>query len=100
VAKRSHTQRNSCRPYGQWPVPHTPAWFAQMLPFHPPAVFFAQTHIARTGRLDICSVCGDTPAPIYDAVNAPHQSLRLCADCLGIRAALYDERYRLRPERA
>lgn len=99
MGKPSRKQKNPYRQHGRWPDPHTPAWYAQMLRVHPPAAFVAQAQTERTGRVDGCSVCGDTPAPIYDAVDAPHHSIRLCGDCLRIREAFHDERFRHRSQR-
>jgi len=99
MGKRSRKQKNLHRLHGQWPDPHTSAWFEQTLQHNPMAAFITGSIIHHAGRTDVCSVCGDTPAPIYDALDAPYQSLRLCADCLGIREADYDERYQLRSGR-
>ena len=40
-------------------------------------------------RLDVCSVCGDRPAPVYDLVETPFLSVRLCADCAAIQTAAF-----------
>jgi gamma-glutamylcyclotransferase (GGCT)/AIG2-like uncharacterized protein YtfP len=49
----------------------------------------ARTVTEREGRLDVCSICGDQPAPVYRTEEAPAPgsvaTLRLCEDCLEIR---------------
>jgi len=99
MGKPSRKRKNPLRPRRSRAVPHSSAWFEETLHHNPVAAFLTGTVIGHTGRTDGCSVCGDTPAPIYDALDAPHQSLRLCADCLGIRTQGFGERYQLRSGR-
>lgn len=73
-------------------VPHTPEWFASLEQWDPPQAMMTRVVIGAAKRADICSVCGDDPASDYilEASQRPlggPGTLRLCDDCLEIRAS-------------
>jgi hypothetical protein len=77
-------------------VPHSPAWFAHLERCVPHQAAMTRVVLDRAGRVDTCSVCGDTPAPIFEDLDAPSLPIRLCAECLTIRMSLFGERSRHR----
>lgn len=71
-------------------VPHSVHWFAIVDQFEPRLGAIARINIEASGGVDGCSACGD-PAEDYLIVNGAEAipgvpSLRLCADCVGIRS--------------
>lgn len=76
--------------------PHTPAWFAALALINSRQAGVTATIVARARRLDVCSVCGDVPAPIYDLAAPPHLSIRLCRDCLDCQRGMFGLRVRER----
>jgi len=54
--------------------------------------------VQAAGRIDVCSICGDDPAPICK-LTKPRPSgdvlitLRLCDDCRSIRKSMHQETY-------
>jgi hypothetical protein len=65
--------------------PHTGSWYEALVLTQPHRAAIASIMVARAGRADVCSVCGDRPAPVYDDLDPPYLPLRLCADCLVFR---------------
>jgi hypothetical protein len=76
------------------PDPHAPGWFAVLADANPAQAMQTATVVARAGRADSCTVCGDHPAPVYVLEEPPFLSARFCDDCLHIQQALYDLRAR------
>lgn len=73
--------------------PHTPEWFEALKLWDPAQAEMTNTVIEKTGRRDVCSVCGDDPAKDYrleEAYRPPAgvDTLRLCKDCLEIRRGM------------
>lgn len=77
-------------------TPHTSAWFEALLrqntqqAMHTMGIIKAASDHHGRERLDVCSICGDEPAPIC-RLTKPKQrpgwlaTLRLCDDCRQIR---------------
>lgn len=80
-------------------TPHSSAWFEAQLQTETLRALWTGEILGQAGRMDACSVCGDTPAPIYDDLEEPYLPLRLCADCIGWQQAL-GARLRLRPRQS
>ena len=73
------------------PKPHSPEWFAALEAFDPRQAIQTRTILQRTGRSDVCSVCGDDPAKDYKRVGGgipvnAVATIRLCIDCRNIRS--------------
>jgi hypothetical protein len=78
--------------------PHAPEWFAALERQDPQQAAQTRQIVSMAGRLDVCSVCGDDPAPVYRLVApvppAAHPgTMRLCNDCAGIRKSMHGETY-------
>lgn len=73
-------------------LPHTPAWFAQFEAINPTQAAITAVHVLRTGRLDVCGICGEIGAPIYRLTEPPFMLVRLCDDCWIYQTVLYDLR--------
>lgn len=74
-------------------APHTPEWFAALDAQDPRWAGAVRRVVQLAGKPDVCSVCGDEPAPAYRFQGAEPaagavDTLRLCPDCLGIRGAM------------
>jgi hypothetical protein len=72
--------------------PHTPEWFAALEQWDPPKAVMTREIIKLSGRVDVCSVCGDGPASDYRLAEGHRpaggvDTLRLCDDCVRIRQA-------------
>jgi hypothetical protein len=68
-----------------WLEPNSSEWLLALAEHGPwQACLFAEV-VGGATRLDICSICGDDPAPIYDCLEPLHLSVRLCDDCLRIQ---------------
>jgi hypothetical protein len=107
MGKPSRKRRNPLRqtaPHGgptlPTLIPHTNAWFEAMLPIDPVRALITTSVVERAGRLDACSVCGDSPAPIYDDLHAPHVPMRLCEFCLPFRVDVLGEQREPRRSKA
>lgn len=98
MSKPSRKRRNPLRPHSspQQLTPHTSAWFDAILQVDTDKALMTGSIVAHAGRLDVCSICGDAPAPIYDLLDDPFPPVRLCAECLGIRQAMFAESYQPR----
>jgi hypothetical protein len=73
-------------------MPHTSEWITALEEWDPIQAGIVRAHIEKTGRIDICSICGDSPANDYyfaKEYRAPGgvDTLRLCNDCVQIRRA-------------
>lgn len=70
-------------------MPHSPEWFAALREWNPYQAEMTGMIVESEGRLDVCSICGDEPAPIYRVKGTPPPgsmaTIRLCDDCLEIR---------------
>ena len=81
-------------------TPHSNAWFETLLELDTVKAVITGAVVNQTGRIDVCSICGVMPAPIYDDVDEPYLPLRLCEDCFEIRTVGFGERLQFRPERS
>jgi len=77
-------------------TPHSEEWFRALAAWNPHQAQHSRQIISASGRLDICSVCGDEPARDYrlighDIPDGAISTLRLCNDCWRIRKAMYGE---------
>jgi hypothetical protein len=75
--------------------PHTPGWFAVLEKQNPLQAEMVKATLTAVGRDDVCSVCGDDPAPICTLTNPEPETksitMRLCGDCQGIRQRMFKE---------
>jgi hypothetical protein len=88
MGKASRKRRNPRRqptPNNESLVPHSDAWFEALLRVDPWTALLTGAVLDRAQRLDVCSICGETSAPIYDLLEVPHLPLRLCSDCADIQ---------------
>ena len=74
-------------------TPHTPEWFRAMQAFDPVKAEIAKDVIATAGRMDICSICGDSPADDYQIIDRYMPSnavatIRMCDDCLRFKVTI------------
>jgi hypothetical protein len=73
-------------------IPHTPEWFEALQVWDPPQADMVRAVIGRENCVDICSICGDSPAGDHYLPKAFRSAggvdtFRLCADCVRIRRA-------------
>ncbi len=102
MSKPSRKQKNPLRQTAgpisfRTMIPHSGAWFETLLELDPVKALMTGTLVHQTARIDVCSICGDMPAPIYDALDEPYLPLRLCDDCVRIRTTGFGERLQRRP---
>jgi hypothetical protein len=85
---------NALKPQAEIPdpylTPHSPEWFVALRDWNPYQADATRVIVELTGKLDVCSICGDEPASDYklDEETPPLgsvRSLRLCDGCLRIR---------------
>ena len=79
--------------FAQTPTPHSEAWFTAMEARDPKHAAIARMVTSMAGCLEVCSICGDDPANdvrLVEAGVAPSSALtlKLCDDCVGIRAGV------------
>lgn len=82
----------------QYHRPHSDEWFQALEACNPVQAEVTRRTIAVAGRDDVCSICGDQPANDYqvtgeDLDDDAVATIRLCADCRGIREQMYSERF-------
>jgi hypothetical protein len=77
-------------------TPHSFAWLAALERANPRQATMTRTVLQRTGLRDVCSICGDSPAPIYDVLEEPFLPVRLCADCVQILTTIFGTQLRRR----
>ena len=73
-------------------TPHTSEWMAALEQWDPVQAGMVRAVLEKTGRTDICSVCGDNPTSDYYLAQEHRaaggvDTLRLCDDCIRIRRA-------------
>jgi hypothetical protein len=78
------------------PSPHSPEWFQALERFDAGQAAHTRQIIALAGGRDVCSVCGDRPAPAYQILKVKFAegavaTIRLCDDCRDIRRELHGE---------
>lgn len=76
--------------------PHSPEWFREMASEDDAKMEMTKIILAAEGRNDVCSICGDEPAPEYrlEGSYLPGQlvpTLRLCEDHLLVRREINGE---------
>lgn len=79
-------------------MPHSDEWFAVLTRQNPQQAEFTRMFIERGGSREVCTFCGDSPAPNYRATGVTVQrdtilTAKLCDDCRGIRKAQFNEDY-------
>jgi hypothetical protein len=75
--------------------PHTSAWFEQLMQVNPAQAMMTGATIRAVGHDRCCSTCGDEQAADYVLIEPSHTpTFRLCADCVEIRAGMFNEHYR------
>jgi uncharacterized protein YycO len=79
-------------------IPHTEEWFAVLSRQNPQQAQFTRMFIEHEGSREVCTFCGDSPAPNFRATGVTVQrdtvlTVKLCGDCRGIRRAQFDEEY-------
>ena len=78
--------------------PNSGEWLSVLEVFNPEQAARTRRILKRTGRTDVCSICGDQPASDFKIVaeiipaNAV-ATIRLCRDCREIRGKVYGEIY-------
>ena len=75
--------------------PHTSEWFAAMAGIKPLHAAHAATIIQKTGKKEVCTVCGDEPAPVGTLNPGLPITLRMCSDCQEIRKGTYGETFKV-----
>ncbi len=70
--------------------PHSSEWFEHLLLTNTQQAMHTGAIIAAAGREDICSICGDEPAPPHRLADG-EWTMRLCDDCVGIRRMMFGE---------
>jgi hypothetical protein len=73
--------------------PHTPYWWSVIDRVEPQLAALSRQSVDSAGSADVCTSCGDQPAPAYRLVNGAETmlgvpSLRLCDDCIEIRRGM------------
>jgi hypothetical protein len=92
VAKQWLSSRTpQAKEHDPFVMPHSPEWFAALSEWNPYQAQQARMVVERVGRLDVCSICGDEPAPVYrldEGIPPPGSvaTVRLCDDCFGARS--------------
>jgi len=81
-----------------YPKPHSAEWFTALQAFNPQQAAATRQILESSGREDVCSVCGDDPAPELKIVGEAMPanavaSIRLCDDCRNMRGSMYGETY-------
>ena len=79
-------------------VPHTEEWFAVLNRQNPLQAQLTRMFIEHAGSREVCTFCGDSPAPSFRAAGVTVQrdtvlTAKLCDDCRRIRKAQFDEEY-------
>jgi molybdenum cofactor biosynthesis enzyme MoaA len=77
--------------------PHSKEWFVALSRLDPQQAGVTKKIVKAAGAEDVCSLCGDRPAIDYEVADkwfdpATPVTLRLCEDCLSIRATNEGER--------
>ncbi len=97
VAKRWQRHRAGAPAPDPLLPPHSPAWFAALEDWQPYRAMLARAAVKVMERDDVCSICGDDPAPVYRLATDPEPgeilTLRLCDDCRTIRKEAALETY-------
>jgi hypothetical protein len=76
---------------------HSKEWFAALAKLDPQQAAQTKQIVKSAGSPEVCSLCGEHPASDYEVTskwfdeNTP-VTLRLCDDCLSIRATTEGER--------
>jgi len=72
---------------------HSPEWFKALQEINPAQAAQTQKILSLAGRDDVCSICGDDPAPEYELAGEKAPTLRLCDDCRDLRLSMYGEKF-------
>lgn len=78
----------------QHPAPHTLVWYDRLIPINPIQAMMTADVVSKAGRIDVCSICGDAPAALYDTLEPPFLSIRLCDECLALQRSMFDVKVR------
>lgn len=79
----------------QHPAPHTLEWYDRLIPIKPAQAMMTADVVSKAGSIDVCSICGDAPASIYDTLESPFLSIRLCEACLALQRLMFDVKVRI-----
>ena len=80
--------------------PHTSEWFEAMMMANGQQAHHTMAIVAKAkGKKEVCSICGDEPAPVYEVVSPTPPdgtvaTIRLDDDCMAIRKANFGERFK------
>lgn len=86
VAERNADDwRRHARPTVRPPSPHSPEWLAALADANPRQAAITAAVVGRAGRSDVCSICGDAPAPVYRTDAGSATTVSLCDDCRAIQ---------------
>lgn len=74
-------------------LPHTDYWYSIVDRVEPALAALSRAAVSAESSIDVCSSCGDQPAPAYRLLNDAETmpgvpSLRLCDDCVQIRRGM------------
>lgn len=77
--------------------PHTPEWFEALEAFDPIKATVTKIVIESLGSVNVCSVCGESPAQDYEMVDRYMQknavaTIRLCEDCVKVKMNVHREK--------
>jgi hypothetical protein len=77
--------------------PHTREWLDALELGDPVQAACTRAILAAVGSDEVCSLCGRKPAADYWVIArktdpSPVPTLRLCADCVPVRAAVYEQK--------
>ncbi len=79
-------------------IPHSKEWFVALAKSNPQEATHTKQIIKSAGTPEVCSECGDAPAGDYEITNKwfatdTLATVRLCDDCLSIRATTQGEQF-------
>lgn len=78
-------------------LPHTEEWFAILSRQNPQQASMARTVLKVVGSSEVCTFCGDDPAPDYRLIEAGApdsvMTVKLCDDCRKIRRDQHGETF-------
>ena len=79
--------------------PYSRKWFRALEAFDPSKAEITRLALLRAGGdLDVCQICGDSPAADYQLIDENMESnavavARLCDDCLNLKIAIHEEKF-------
>jgi hypothetical protein len=79
--------------------PYSRKWFRALEAFDPIKAEMTKLALLRAGgNLNVCQICGDSPAADYQLIDENMESnavavARLCDDCLNLKIAIHKEKF-------